>query len=80
MTIFVVALYMSAWIEMNLQGKQIPTTTVALYMSAWIEIKMAFMLLNKLLVALYMSAWIEITLRMHEKERKTRRTLHECVD
>ncbi|GAF23100.1 hypothetical protein JCM19047_2893 [Bacillus sp. JCM 19047] len=33
----VIALYMSAWIEMNLSGNQKKLVGIALYMSAWIE-------------------------------------------
>ena len=55
-----VALYMSAWIEIKIIQVFMEQPQVALYMSAWIEIhKTETQELTKT-VALYMSAWIEI--------------------
>ena len=75
-----VALYMSAWIEIFLLRVESNQEIVALYMSAWIEIRMGFPTLTSGLVALYMSAWIEIVSIIYQYPPFYCRTLHECVD
>ena len=55
-----VALYMSAWIEIGSLLCPAGALTSALYMSAWIEIVSLTTHNSILSVALYMSAWIEI--------------------
>ena len=57
----VVALYMSAWIEIVKFGWWLRRRIVALYMSAWIEIPNYIHYGWNNSVALYMSAWIEIS-------------------
>uniref|UniRef100_UPI003FA566DC hypothetical protein n=1 Tax=Paenibacillus sp. 1-18 TaxID=1333846 RepID=UPI003FA566DC len=61
-TVRYVALYMSAWIEIDDDADDIEIFNhVALYMSAWIEIRIAGIVFSCFGVALYMSAWIEIS-------------------
>ena len=75
-----VALYMSAWIEIGSLLCPAGALTSALYMSAWIEIVSLTTHNSILSVALYMSAWIEILGISFEKRTSKSRTLHECVD
>ena len=58
--LFIVALYMGAWIEINCLVRSSVVLHVALYMGAWIEITEMDAVFDLFKVALYMGAWIEI--------------------
>ena len=58
----IVALYTSAWIEIQKFLDNLSLIFVALYTSAWIEIQLAESVKHTSGVALYTSAWIEIFL------------------
>ena len=76
----IVALYTSAWIEMyNVQS--VP----ALLMSHSTRVRGLKYFFSDFIfsiseVALYTSAWIEISTASRPRQRKSSRTLHECVD
>ena len=55
-----VALYTSAWIEIDLNGSTLVASIVALYTSAWIEMLRCDQYDCESAVALYTSAWIEM--------------------
>ena len=80
MLCLMVALLVSAWIEIiylrhcKLKGK------VALLVSAWIEITAATKASQYYLVALLVSAWIEIYSYSSSCITNCRRTPRECVD
>ena len=75
-----VALYTSAWIEIEAAETAAAEKLVALYTSAWIEISLCCDTRFRYPVALYTSAWIEIMPKWTSKRLINRRTLHECVD
>ena len=75
-----VALYTSAWIEIQETSPKPKTKAVALYTSAWIEILMPFWQRPSDPVALYTSAWIEIVKGSTVSFKDSGRTLYECVD
>ena len=78
---FVVALFVSAWIEIKGLMQVIDPTFVALFVSAWIEMFCGFFKCpHRGYVALFVSAWIEILTNLMNKPAELCRTLRECVD
>ena len=57
---WVVALFVSAWIEISVEKRSGIKRRVALFVSAWIEILELGQKLYLTRVALFVSAWIEI--------------------
>ena len=55
-----VALHVSAWIEIRVISDPLVVYSVALHVSAWIEIANFFASSFVIFVALHVSAWIEI--------------------
>ena len=76
----VVALYTSAWIEINDNYNIYLTVNVALYTSAWIEIEQAHA--QKVRVGKSHSTRVRglKSSQVPELKRIQSRTLHECVD
>ena len=57
-----VALFVSAWIEIPLMMWSTSFFAVALFVSAWIEIPLKIIKKTNVMVALFVSAWIEIAI------------------
>ncbi len=74
-----VTLYMSVWIEIDIDLIDLSNALVTLYMSVWIEITFHNKFLAHILVTLYMSVWIEIFELLNDRMNR-RHTLYECVD
>src|SRR5699024_5500157 len=66
-SVYPVASYMGAWIEIVSLEKEQFIASVASYMGAWIEIRLAFVTSSASNVASYMGAWIEIRVSRYKK-------------
>ena len=77
--VYVVALFVSAWIETVMMIIYGNLVRVALFVSAWIETSAVNPLTAGWSVALFVSAWIETNL-LYGGGMSVSRTLRECVD
>ena len=80
LTLYQVALFTRAWIEIRAAQKNFHGACVALFTRAWIEILTAIFVLKTLLVALFTRAWIEIIFFDEIQPENNGRPLYEGVD